>query len=111
MEDLFKISFNATEIPLNRALSSQDFDEWVVAMADKKEKKARIIAKGYYQVHRRDFQNTNAPVACFSSIRTTIAYVTQGKMHIHHYDVETSYLNGNIEETVIMEVPNGTYRH
>lgn len=69
-------------------------------------RKARIVAKGYAQQYGKDFHETYAPVARLSSIRSAVAFAAKSGMHIRQYDVTTAYLNGELEETVYMEVPD-----
>ena len=68
-------------------------------------RKARIVARGFAQIPGVDFDQTFAPVARINSIRVIIALAMQHNMHIKHLDVETAYLNGELEEQIFMEVP------
>lgn len=68
-------------------------------------RKARVIAQGFTQRPGIDFRETFAPVARLSSIRAAVAVAVQENMFIRQIDVETAYLNGDVEEEVLMEVP------
>jgi len=68
-------------------------------------RKARVVAKGYTQRPGVDFNETFAPVARLSSVRTLVAIATSNGMKLNHFDVTTAYLNGSLEEEVFMEIP------
>ena len=70
-------------------------------------RKARLVAKGFCQVPGLDFDETYAPVARFASIRTMMAIAASYKLDVHQMDVTAAYLNGEIEESLYMEVPEG----
>src|SRR5574338_55671 len=69
--------------------------------------KARLIAKGYKQRHGVDYFDTYAPVARISSIRYLIARASIHKLVIHQMNVKTAFLNGDLEEEIYMEQPEG----
>ena len=52
-----------------------------------------------------DYEETFAPVARYTSIRLVLALDTMMKWKIHHMDVNTSLLNGVVEEEVYVEQP------
>ena len=51
--------------------------------------KARFVAKGYAQKEGIDYEETLAPVARYTSIRTVISLAAQMGWEIHHMDVKT----------------------
>eukprot|EP00253_Pinus_taeda_P027298 PITA_27298 len=67
--------------------------------------KARFMAKGYAQKEGIDYEETFAPVARYTSIRTTISLVAQMGWEIHKMDVKTTFLNGVIEDEVYIKQP------
>jgi len=69
--------------------------------------KARLVAKGYTQTKGIDYNETFAPVVRFETLRFLISYATTRKLAIHHMDVETAFLNGDIDEEIFMEQPEG----
>lgn len=69
-------------------------------------RKARIVAKGFSQRFGVDYHRTFAPVARFESIRLMLALAAELDLTIWQFDVVTAYLNGNLEEEVIMDVPD-----
>jgi hypothetical protein len=69
--------------------------------------KARLVAKGYCQVAGVDFNETFAPVAKFTTIRTMVAIGAPMDLEMHQMDVKTAFLNGELEEDIYMEQPQG----
>lgn len=69
--------------------------------------KARLVAKGYSQQPGIDFEETYAPVARYSSIRAVLSLVALYDWELHQMDVKSAYLNGELEEDIYMEQPEG----
>lgn len=69
--------------------------------------KARLVAKGFMQRKHIDYEETFAPVAKLTTIRTILAVANTRDLEIHQMDVRTAFLNGKLTETVYMEVPEG----
>ena len=58
-----------------------------------------------------DYDETFAPVARFTSIRTIIALAAAMGWKLYQMDVKTAFLNGEIEEEVYIEQPEGFEVH
>ena len=58
--------------------------------------KARFVARGFSQIEGIDYDETFAPVARYSSIRSILALSAQMGCRIHEMDVKTTFLNGII---------------
>ena len=69
--------------------------------------KARLVAKGYVQEQGIDFEEVFAPVARMETVRLIIALAAQLGWEIHHLDVKTAFLNGDLKETVFVTQPEG----
>jgi hypothetical protein len=69
--------------------------------------KAGFVVLGFSQIEGIDYNETFAPVARYSSIRSIFALSTQMGWRIHQMDVKTAFLNGIIEEEVYIENPEG----
>eukprot|EP00253_Pinus_taeda_P011785 PITA_11785 len=54
--------------------------------------KARFVARGFSQIEGIDYEETFAPVARYSSIRTILAFSAQMGWHIHQLDVKIVFL-------------------
>jgi transposase InsO family protein len=69
--------------------------------------KARLVAKGYAQKEGVDYTKTFSPTTKWGTIRTLFSLATQKGWKIHHMDVKTSFLNGDLKEDVYMTQPEG----
>nr|GEZ67913.1 retrovirus-related Pol polyprotein from transposon TNT 1-94 [Tanacetum cinerariifolium] len=69
--------------------------------------KARIVAKGYSQKKGIDFEETFAPVARFETIRVVIVVAASYGWPIHQMDIKSAFLNGELEEEIYVEQPQG----
>ncbi|KAL1215284.1 Retrovirus-related Pol polyprotein from transposon TNT 1-94 [Cardamine amara subsp. amara] len=69
--------------------------------------KARIVAKGYVQQRGVDFDEVFAPVARLETIRLLINLAASNGWEIHHLDVKTAFLHGELKETVYVTQPEG----
>ena len=73
--------------------------------------KARFVAKGFSQVEVVDYEETFAPIARYSSIRSILALVAQMGWKIHQMDVNIIFLNGVVEEEIYIKQPKGFETH
>ena len=69
--------------------------------------KARLVVKGYNQREGLDYFDTYSPVTRITSIRMLIAIAAVYKLEIHQMDVKTAFLNGDLEEEIYLEQPEG----
>nr|GFA58235.1 retrovirus-related Pol polyprotein from transposon TNT 1-94 [Tanacetum cinerariifolium] len=69
--------------------------------------KARLVAHGYHQEERIDFEESFAPVARLETIRIFLAYAAHKNMVVYQMDVKTAFLNGNLREEVYVSQPDG----
>jgi hypothetical protein len=67
--------------------------------------KARLVAKGYVQREGIDFDEVFAPVARLDSVRLLLALVAQEGWLVHHLDVKSAFLNGDLQEEVYVVQP------
>jgi hypothetical protein len=58
-----------------------------------------------------DYEETFAPVARYTSIRTIIALAASMGWRLYQMDVKTPFLNGEIDEEVYIEQPEGFMIH
>lgn len=68
-------------------------------------KKARLVAKGYSQQHGLDYNKTFAPVARIATVRLLVALAVEMGMDIDQIDINTAYLNGDLNEDIYMKIP------
>ncbi|KAJ9543763.1 hypothetical protein OSB04_023470 [Centaurea solstitialis] len=69
--------------------------------------KARLVIKGYRQKEGLDYFDTYSPVTRITSIRLVLAIAAIRNMQIHQMDVKTAFLNGELDEEIYMEQPEG----
>ena len=69
--------------------------------------KARLVCKGCAQVEGQDFDETFAPVEILEAIRMFLSYASHKKFNVYEMDVMLAFINGDLEEEVYMEQPEG----
>jgi hypothetical protein len=69
--------------------------------------KARLVAKGYVQVQGIDYEEVFAPVARMESVRILLAVAAHSSWAVHHMDVKSAFLNGELAEEVYVVQPPG----
>ncbi|KAJ9561120.1 hypothetical protein OSB04_006280 [Centaurea solstitialis] len=69
--------------------------------------KARLVIKGYRQKEGLDYFDTYSPVTRITSIRLVLAIAAIRNLQIHQMDVKTAFLNGELDEEIYMEQPEG----
>ena len=69
--------------------------------------KARHVAHGFQQEQGRDYDETFAPVAHMTTIRTLLTVVSVRQRFISQLDVKNAFLNGELREEVYMQPPPG----
>jgi hypothetical protein len=83
--------------------------KWVYKLKDSHGKivkhKARLVTKGYVQKEGVDFEEAFALVARLDSVRLLLALATQESWEVHHRDVKSTFLNGDLKEEVYVENP------
>lgn len=62
------------------------------------EYKARLVAKGFTQVAGMDYTETFSSVTRLSTVRLLLAITVQHNLQVAHLDVETTFLNGDLED-------------
>eukprot|EP00253_Pinus_taeda_P010163 PITA_10163 len=68
---------------------------------------AKLVCKGYAQQEGIDFEETFAPIARLEAIRMFLALSSFQKFKVYQMDVKSSFLNGDLEEEVYIEHPEG----
>jgi hypothetical protein len=69
--------------------------------------KARLVAKGYVQQQGIEFNEVFAPVAWLESVRLLLAVAAHEGWEVHHMDVKSAFLNGDLLEEVYVTQPTG----
>jgi hypothetical protein len=69
--------------------------------------KARLVARGFVQQAGVDFDEVFAPVARMESVRLLLALAAEAGWNVHHMDVKSAFLNGDLKEEVYVCQPPG----
>ena len=67
--------------------------------------KARLVARGFSQVQGIDFNDTFAPTLKVVPLRLIFAISAGLNLELHHLDIETTFLHGDLDEEIYMEQP------
>jgi hypothetical protein len=73
--------------------------------------KARLVAKGYVQRHVIDFEEVFAPIARIESVRVILCLAAHFNWTVHHMDMKSAFLNGDLAEEVYVSQPPGFIKH
>ncbi|KAF2347605.1 Reverse transcriptase RNA-dependent DNA polymerase, partial [Trinorchestia longiramus] len=69
--------------------------------------KARLAAHGYAQKFGVEYDETFSPVVRFESVRAVLALAAKHNLQLHHMDVATAFLNGELSEEIYLTQPEG----
>lgn len=70
----------------------------------------RLVSKGYVQRQGVDYDETFAPVVPFSVVLLVLGRFISKGLHVHHADISTAFLIGNIDGELSVEWNTITYR-
>ena len=69
--------------------------------------KGRLVLQGFLQIPGIDCGGTFAPVCRRQSIRMMLAVARELDYEVHMRDVQTAFLNANVEEDVFVNIAPG----
>jgi Reverse transcriptase (RNA-dependent DNA polymerase)/gag-polypeptide of LTR copia-type len=67
--------------------------------------KARLVARGFSQKHRINYEETFAPTMRLDALRILLAIAAKKGWKIHQMDVVSAFLAGKLKEKIFMKVP------
>jgi len=67
--------------------------------------KARLVAKGYSKKEGVNYNEIFSPVVQHTSIRVSLALVAILDMELEQVNVKTTFLDGKLEEDILMQQP------
>ncbi|KAK3237695.1 hypothetical protein CYMTET_52247 [Cymbomonas tetramitiformis] len=70
-------------------------------------RKGRICVQGNKQVYGEDYLDTFAPCTQLSSVRLVIILALNLCLRVYHMDVETAFLNSELQEVLYVRLPSG----
>jgi hypothetical protein len=66
-----------------------------------------LVAHSFVQREGIDFDDTFTPMAWIESVRLLFTLAAQEGWHVHHMDVKSAFLNGDLKEEVYVHQPPG----
>nr|GEZ55887.1 hypothetical protein [Tanacetum cinerariifolium] len=113
---MFALTVSCTE-PKNIKEAMADF-AWIESMQEElhqfdrlentvSQNKSRLVAKGYAQKERVDFEESFTPVARLEAVRLFIAYAAHKSFTVYQMDVKIKFLYGPLKEEVYVNQPDG----
>jgi len=69
--------------------------------------KARLVARGFNQRYGVDYVETYSPTVNHDTVRMLFALAVKHNWSVHHIDVATAFLQGELEERLFIEQPEG----
>lgn len=112
-EEIDSLNLNNTWTVVNRPIGKNIVDcKWVFSVkideqGNPTKYKARLVAKGFSQKYLIDYNETFAPVARITTFRVMLAFSNQHDLLVHHMDMKTAFLHGNLDEEIYMKIPEG----
>lgn len=101
-------TWTLTQLPKDRKAITA---KWVFkikgANTENERYKARLVARGYAQIPGVDYTETFCPVVRHTSLRILFALATQLDWNIHQMDAVTAFLQGDLQENIYMNQPEG----
>jgi hypothetical protein len=64
--------------------------------------KAHLVAQGFSQISGIDYDDTYAPVAKLTSMRTVIAMANHLGFEMHQIDIKGAYLNSKLQDNEVL---------
>ena len=69
--------------------------------------KVHLVALGNKQEYGVDYEETFAPIAKMTMVRTILAIAASQSWRLHQMDVKNAFLHGDLQEEIYMKLPSG----
>lgn len=69
--------------------------------------KARLVARGFSQIHGKDYHQTFAPTVRMDTLRLFLATVAAEDLECSQYDIKNAFTESELKETIYLKVPEG----
>ncbi|GJX94278.1 retrovirus-related pol polyprotein from transposon TNT 1-94, partial [Tanacetum coccineum] len=103
----FEIGIDNDLVSFSQAIKGNKSEMWIDAM--KEELKSMAQNKVWDLKNGVDYNKTFSPIRKKDSLRIILALVAHFDLELHQMDVKIAFLNGNLEEEVYMEQPEGFF--
>ena len=102
-------TWELVNLPLGRKLVKW---KWVfktkfVADGSPMKNKEMLVSKGFSQDQGIEYNETFAPVEKMDSIRLVLSIAASKQWEVHHMDVKSAFLHGDIKEEIYMQQLEG----
>ena len=64
--------------------------------------KKSLVSKGFYQFQDIYYNETFSPVAKMDSIKLVLVFIASKQWEVHHMDVKSAFIHGDIKEEIYM---------
>lgn len=81
--------------------------KWIFTVKSDGRYKARLVARGFQQKYKIDYDETYSPVVNSTSLRTLLSIAAGKGLKMKQFDVKTAFLHGDLKEYIYMKVPKG----
>ncbi|KAF7567667.1 hypothetical protein PtrM4_142580 [Pyrenophora tritici-repentis] len=71
--------------------------------------KARLVARGFTQVHGIDYNETFAPTVRMDTLRLFLATVAAEDLECFHYDIKNAFTESHLKELILLKPPEGVH--
>ena len=69
--------------------------------------KARLVARGFSQMHTADFLETYAPTPAASSVKLLVAIAVKNDWQLRQLDVKQAFIQADLDFNVFIKLPDG----
>jgi hypothetical protein len=69
--------------------------------------KARLVARGFSQVHGQDYSDTFAPTVRMDTLQLFLAVVASENLKCSQSDIKNAFTESHLKEKIYMSAPQG----